>query len=409
MASNAKILSLHGKVLKLDTRADVEPYLTADPATVEEVHFGGNTIGVEAALAIADYLKQTQVLKVANFADIFTGRLITEIPQALAAICNALADKTSLVEINLSDNAFGGRSVDPMVNFLTNNRSFQILKLNNNGLGPEGGAVVANALLQSALLSKKEGVPSNLRTVICGRNRLEDGSAPIWGEALRAHGGLTRIEMTQNGIKPDGISALVRGIAACQGLVHLNLQDNTFGEKGSQAAADVLTSWPLLETLNFADCVIAQEGDVSPIVPVLLSGSNTKLTVLQLANNNMDSQSFALFAEGIQAHLPALKTFEVFWNEFEEDDEGIVSLAGTLKGRGGKLVITDPEEDEDEEEEEEKDEEEKDEEEKETEEAAAPTTEALSPAMEKGTFEKATDALAELLGKVSIGSSSHKA
>ncbi|THH26823.1 hypothetical protein EUX98_g7363 [Antrodiella citrinella] len=396
MASNSKILSLHGKVLKLNTRADVEPYLTADPATLEEIHFGGNTIGVEAALAIADYLKKTEVLKVADFADIFTGRLITEIPQALSAICDALVDKTSLVEINLSDNAFGGRSVDPMVNFLTNNRSFQILRLNNNGLGPEGGAVVANALIQSALLSKKAGVPSNLRTVICGRNRLEDGSAPVWGEALKAHGLLTRIEMTQNGIKPDGISALVRGIAACTGLVHLNLQDNTFGEKGSLAAAEVLKSWPLLETLNFADCVIGQEGDVSPIVPVLLSGSNTKLTVLQLANNNMDSQSFALFAEGIQEHLPALKTFEVFWNEVEEDDEGIVSLSGTMTKRGGKLVITDPEEEEDEDEEEEEKEEEK-------------KPEVIAPAPTKDDHKDATDALTELLGKVSISSSSHKA
>ena len=341
--------------------------------------------------------------QVANVADIFTGRLITEIPQALSAICDALVDKTSLVEINLSDNAFGGRSVDPMVPFLTNNRSFHILKLNNNGLGPEGGAVVANALLQSAVLSKKEGVPSNLRTVICGRNRLEDGSAPVWGEALREHGGLTRVEMTQNGIKPDGISALLRGIAACKDLVHLNLQDNTFGVKGSKTAAEVLSSWPHLESLNFADCVLAEEGEVSPVVPVLLSGSNSKLTVLQLANNNMDSQSFALFVEGINEHLPHLKTFEIFWNDFDEDDESVMSLGGTMTKRGGKLVITDPEEEE--EEEEEKEEEEK----KEEEEAAAPAPQAPSAGADKTTFDKATDALAELLSKVSIGSSAQKA
>lgn len=213
--------------------------------------------------------------------------------------------------------------------------------------------------------------------------------------------------MTQNGIKPDGIAVLVREIAACKSLVHLNLQDNTFGEKGSQAAAEVLTSWPLLESLNLADCVVAQEGDVSPIVPVLLSGSNPKLTVLQLANNNMDTQSFALFAEGIREHLPALKTFEIFWNEFEKDDESIVSLSGTLTKRGGKLVVTDPEEEEEEEEEEKEEEKEEEAAEEEREKKAAiPTSEADE---QKGTFEKATDALAELLSKVSIGSSSQKA
>lgn len=285
-----------------------------------------------------------------------------------------------------------------MVPFLTNNRSFQILKLNNNGLGPEGGAVVANALLQSALLSKKEGVESKLRVVICGRNRLEDGSAPVWGEALRAHGGLTRIEMTQNGIRQDGIAALVRGIGACKNLITLNLQDNTFGEKGSEAAAEVLASWSHLETLNLSDCVIAQEGEISPVVPVLLTGSHLKLSALHLANNNLDTQSFALFAEGIREKLPALKTFDIFWNEFDEDDETIVSLTGTLKARGGKLIITDPEEEEEEEKEEEEEEEEK--------KGVAP-----APAAEtkKDTLERATDALAELLGKVSIGSSTQNA
>ena len=140
----------------------------------------------------------------ADFADIFTSRLITEIPQALSAICDALKDKTSLVEINLSDNAFGGRSVDPMVPFLTTNRSFQILKLNNNGLGPAGGEIIANALLKSAELSRAEGKPSNLRVVICGRNRLENGSAPAWAAAFAAHGGLEEVRMPQNGIRMRG-------------------------------------------------------------------------------------------------------------------------------------------------------------------------------------------------------------
>jgi Ran GTPase-activating protein 1 len=60
-----KILSLHGRGLKLDTRADIEPLLTGlDPTTLEEIHFGGNTIGVDASLALADFLQKTQVLRV---------------------------------------------------------------------------------------------------------------------------------------------------------------------------------------------------------------------------------------------------------------------------------------------------------------------------------------------------------
>ena len=266
----------------------------------------------------------------------------------MSAICDALKDKTSLVEINLSDNAFGGRSVDPMVPFLTTNRSFQILRLNNNGLGPAGGAVIADALHQSALLSKKEGKPSNLRTVICGRNRLEDGSASAWAEAFKAHGGLTEIRMPQNGIRMDGISALVRGISACKGLELLDLEDNTFGELGSKATAEVLARWPTLHTLNLSDCHLTKEGDISPIIEVLADGSNPNLHTLRLQNNNFEAQTYQLLSDGIESGLGMLKLLELQWNDTEEEDEGLEILRRVLKGRGGKVVVDDDEEEEEE-------------------------------------------------------------
>jgi len=70
MASTSKLtnLSLHGKGLKLDTRADIEPYLKdVDPSIIEEIHLGGNTIGVDASLALAEFLQKTQVLKARVF------------------------------------------------------------------------------------------------------------------------------------------------------------------------------------------------------------------------------------------------------------------------------------------------------------------------------------------------------
>jgi len=396
----ANIFSLQGRGLKLDTRADIEPYLKDVPTTIEEIHLGGNTIGVEAAQALADFLATTTALKVADFADIFTGRLISEIPQALSALCDALIPKSTLVEIDLSDNAFGGRSVDPMVPFLTQNRSFQILKLNNNGLGPAGGAIVANALLRSAQLSAAAGEPSNLRTVICGRNRLEDGAAPAWAAALAAHGGLTEVRMPQNGIRMAGAAALAHGLSGCVGLTYLDLQDNTFGEAGSVAMAAALRAWPLLRHLNLSDCVIAEEGIISPVLEALAGGSNPKLEVLQLQNNNLEADSFSLLAQGLEVHLPVLKMLEMQWNEVEDDDEGIESLLRLMKKRGGKLVLDDEDEEEGDEEEGKEEEGEPEEEEGEKEEKAE---EAAKPLI-KDEADKDADDLADMLSKVQIKS-----
>ena len=65
MPTNPKIFSLQGRGLKLDTRQDIAPLLQdIDPSIVEEVHLGGNTLGVEASLALAEFLEKTKVLKV---------------------------------------------------------------------------------------------------------------------------------------------------------------------------------------------------------------------------------------------------------------------------------------------------------------------------------------------------------
>ncbi|KAF8195408.1 hypothetical protein BJ912DRAFT_1056657 [Pholiota molesta] len=407
MASST-IFTLHGKGLKLDTRADIEPYLKdVDPTIIEEIHFGGNTIGVEASEALAEFLSRLLCSKcVADFADIFTGRLISEIPQALSSICDALKDKTSLIEINLSDNAFGGRSVEPMVPFLTHNRSFQILRLNNNGLGPAGGTVIANALLESAKLSKAEGKTSNLRVVICGRNRLENGSAPFWAEAFAAHGTLEEVRMVQNGIRMEGITALAKGLAQNPNIQHIDLQDNTFtvdGElTGVAAWTDALASWPELHTLNLSDCVLSSDGEVPALIEALAEGSNSKLHTLQLQNNNLETATFAVLAGAISKGLKSLMSLELQWNDVEEDDEHLENISLSLKQRGGKLFASDEEEEDSEAEEKKEQELEKEEEVEEVakaeEEAAA--KEAAAPAAPKP--KDSADDLADLLSKVEI-------
>lgn len=289
----------------------------------------------------------------ANFADIFTGRLITEIPQALTAICDALKDKTSLVEINLSDNAFGGRSVDPMVPFLTHNRSLRILRLNNNGLGPAGGKVIADALLESAKLSKAEGKKSNLKVVICGRNRLENGSAPYWADAFAAHGTLVEVRMIQNGIRMEGITALANGLAKCPDLECVDMQDNTFVVNGSSdgvtAWTNALRSWPNLHTLNLSDCGLSAEGEVPALIEALAKGSSPKLHTLQLQNNNLEAASFRVLAGAISQCLSSVMTLELQWNEVEEDDENLENIALAMKQRRGKLYTVDEDEEEEEE------------------------------------------------------------
>jgi Ran GTPase-activating protein 1 len=287
--------------------------------------------------------------KIGDFADIFTGRLITEIHLALGALCDALKSHTSLYELNLSDNALGRRSVDPFVPFLTHNRSCAVFKLNNNGLGPAGGEVIADALRESARLNKQEGKESTLQTVICGCNRLEDGSATAWADAFAAHGTLEHVSLPRNRIRQEGMIALARGLAKNQKLRVLEIADNAMniddGTEGTQAFADALSSWPDLERLDLSDCVLVHEEEDAPpsLFDALAKGTNEKLYT---QNNNLDVAVFKTLGDDVVGKLPALRRLEVQWNEVEEDEEADEALRDALVARGGKLFLTDEDEEE---------------------------------------------------------------
>ncbi|KAG8909910.1 hypothetical protein FRC00_009213 [Tulasnella sp. 408] len=410
-----RLYSIHGKGLKLNTAADIKPYLDEMKAVegLEEIRFGGNTLGIEACTALGEALKGNKTLKVADLSDIFTGRLISEIPQALSAVCDALITVPSLVELNLSDNAFGGRSADPIVPFLTQHRTFSVLKLNNNGLGVTGGLIIAQALLDSAETLKAAGQKSALRTVICGRNRLENGSAPKWAEAFKAHGGLVEVRMFQNGIRMEGVEALAQGLSGCPNLEVFDLQDNTFTERGSRAVAQALPSWPNLRELNLSDCLLKPKGGLA-VATVLARGVNPKLEALKLTYGEFDSRTIDLIAKAITDHWPNLTTLELNGNIGDPEDDCIQNVKDALSGHGHEDALDelddmmDPAEFEAEEEEEdhpaveEAEELDKAEAEKGADEPAAATTKAAPPTIAQQ-VDKAADDLADLFGKVSLG------
>ncbi|TKY89510.1 hypothetical protein EX895_002041 [Sporisorium graminicola] len=331
MSDEPRIFSLVGQGLKLDSKADIQPHLDKleQIAHLEEIHLGGNTLGVEACQALANVLKTKKTLKVADLADIFTGRLISEIPDALRALCDALTDHTSLVELNLSDNAFGGRSAEPMVNFLKNNHSFSVLKLNNNGLGITGGTIVAEALYEAAQNLKTKGLESKLRTVICGRNRLENGSAPVWAKAYAAHGGLLEVRMFQNGIRMEGIEAISKGLASCPNLEVLDLQDNTATLRGSRAIAACLPKWPKLKTLNLSDCLLKPKGGAL-VFGALANGSNPELETIQVQYCDLDRKVLDQLGSAIELHLTKLTKLDINGNWADEDDECIEKIKSAL-------------------------------------------------------------------------------
>ena len=277
-------------------------------------------------------------LQVVDLADIFTGRLISEIPQAIKALTSSIANHESLVELDLSDNAFGGRCADYLTDFLKTNTWFSVFKLNNNGMGPAGGVIVANAIAANADKCKSEGKESNLRVIVCGRNRLENGSAQAWGEAFSKHGGLREVRMFQNGIRMEGIKAIADGLSNNAQLEILDLQDNTATKTGTRAIVRNLASWPELRTLNLSDCLVGSTGGIA-LATSLASGSNPKLEKLQLQYGEFDKKTVEILATAITQHLSGLTVLELNGNRFQEDDECVEQLKEALAVHGNEDAL----------------------------------------------------------------------
>lgn len=341
------IFSLSGKSLKLDSAEDIEPLLKPliKSETVTEIHLGGNTFGAPACESLAGVLKYKTSLQVAKLDDIFTSRLLSEIPPALSSLLTSLLSLPNLHTVDLSDNAFGLNTQAPLVEFLSKHVALKHLILQNNGLGPNAGSLVANAL--TALAERKaeartEGkeVP-DLETVICGRNRLESGSMAAWSQAFQAHKNVRTVKMIQNGIRQDGVSLLLReGLKGCEKLEVLDLQDNTFTITGAKALSEVVQGWKKLKELGVGDSLFGTRG-AKELAERLRKGDNKELQVLRIQYNEIDAKGVDAIWTAAKDSLPALRRVELNGNKFSEDDDGVEGLRLLLDERREKAGVKD--------------------------------------------------------------------
>ncbi|KAK9454548.1 hypothetical protein V1511DRAFT_451037, partial [Dipodascopsis uninucleata] len=357
----SKTFSLEGKSLKLDTAEDIAPYIKELDSIdeLESINLSGNTFGVGACKALAEALKSKTYLKDANLADMFTGRLKEEIPICLSNILPVLTTLPDLTTINLSDNAFGLAAIDPLSDFLSKHIPLQHLILANNGLGPIAGSKVALALTDLAMAKANVNSKYELETVICGRNRLENGSMESWSECFSANKGIREIRFYQNGIRQEGIECLLAGLAGCIKLQKIDLQDNTFTARGASALAKVLPNWrdELIE-LGISDCLLSTRGGIILGQALIDSGKFPKLKILRLQYNEIDAMGAGLLNNAIALNLDVLEKIELNGNKFSEDDPLVAKLQDIFEERGfGEIDdLSDMEEDSEDEEEEEEEE-----------------------------------------------------
>lgn len=269
-------LSFKGLGLKLDNAESVEELVreVAQYQGLRALRLEGNTVGVDAARAIAKALECKDLLQRCYWSDMFTGRLRSEIPTALRCLGSALMSAGArLTELDLSDNAFGPDGVKGIEQLLKSPscHTLRELRLNNCGMGIGGGKILAEALIECHRQSSALGAPLKLRVFIAGRNRLENEGASALAKAFQLIGSLEEVHMPQNGINYAGVMALASAMRHNPELRILNFNDNTFTKRGTLAMAQALRHLRNVQVINFGDCLVRSEGAIA-LAAVLREG-----------------------------------------------------------------------------------------------------------------------------------------
>ena len=337
-------LSFEGQGLKLNNANDAKDVVAKIKATknITTLTFSGNTVGIDAAQVIGQALEEHSELKYAHWKDMFTGRMKTEIPPALKHLSKGLMTaNVRLVELDLSDNAFGPIGMEGIVDLLKSPSCFtlQELQLNNTGCGVTGGKLLAKTLMECYKLS---GGKLALRKFILGRSRQENAGATALAEVFKAMGSLEEVVMPQNGIYFEGITALADAFAHSPNLRHLNMNDNTFTEKGAKALADALPKLQKLEILNLGDCLLKTEG--ARLISYALKEGHPNLKEWYMDSNEIRLAGGFAIVDAV-ANKDNMEILTLDANQFGA--EGCGKIMRKLENAGKRELIDEIEEDED--------------------------------------------------------------
>ncbi|XP_036816498.1 ran GTPase-activating protein 1 isoform X2 [Oncorhynchus mykiss] len=306
-------LSYKGQGLKLDNTESVKELVREieEYQGLRALRLEGNTVGVEAAQAIAKALECKDQLQSCHWSDMFTGRLRSEIPTALE------------------------------------------LRLNNCGMGIGGGKILAAALTECHEQSSVLGAPLKLKVFQAGRNRLENEGATALALAFQLMGSLEEVHMPQNGINHAGVTALATAMQHNPHLRILNLNDNTFTKRGALAMAQALRHLRTVQVINFGDCLVRSEGAIA-LSAVLREGLPT-LKELNLSFGEITEAAALVLAQAVQ-DKPHMEKLDLNGNCLGE--EGCEALKETMDNMDRADILASLSDDEGEPDEEEEEEEE---------------------------------------------------
>ena len=247
---------------------------------IEKIHFRGNNIGDEGAVALADGLKSCSNLQVLALSVNNIGA------EGTVALADGLKSCSNLQDLDLSNNNIGDEGAVALADGLKSCSNLQDLTLTTNNIGDKGAVALADGLKSC----------SNLQCLSFYAKNIGDEGAVALADGLSCSN-LQRLYLSANNIGHEGVVALADRLKSYSNLQVLSLSVNNIGDKGAVALSDGLKSCSNLQNLGLCSNNIGDKGAVA-LADGLKSCSN--LQDLALSINNIGAKGAVALADGLK-------------------------------------------------------------------------------------------------------------
>ena len=192
----------------------------------------------------------------------------------------------SLESVYFNENDIGPEGAAYIAELLKNNKTITELDLENNNLGDQGASALGKMLSTNESLLKLDLTNTNIG----------DRGAQDIGIGLSNNSTLEKLEIDENNIADAGATGLMKFHENNSSqLTILVLSGNGIGKSGTQAIAKALSTNPQLRDLYLSKNKIDDGG--SKILANALAKKNTNLKLLDIDDNNMSEKGATEFCE----------------------------------------------------------------------------------------------------------------
>jgi len=227
-----------------------------------------------------------------------SGQLGGDRPTVLAVVCALMG---SLRVLDLSSNGLGPEGGVAVAEALRINRSLTTLVLQGNKLGPESGVALAEAVKINGSLTSLDLTANDLGDVL--------HDVPV---VCALMGSLRVLDLSSNKLGPEGGVALAEALKVSGSLTSLFLYNNNIGAEGASAIAEALKVNRSLNVLDLTGNLICDTGAVA-----ISEVFNISLTNLDVKYNGIGSKGSAAIAEALKL-TGSLSSLNVKYNSLGE-------------------------------------------------------------------------------------------